>query len=164
MNEAPPKKRYRSLFPKPLGQCVEPLTRPVFKAQGIASARLITDWEKIVGSEMARRCMPQKLSFPGGKTTDGCLAIGVENGFAPELQHKQHIILEKLAGYFGYRAVSRISLQPLPAKIPAAPKAKRPPSAPALDAGCVAQAQAAQDPELREALTSLAKALSSPGT
>lgn len=160
MSETPPKKRYRRLFPKTLGECVEPLTRPVFKAQGIASSRLMADWDKIVGQALASRCLPQKLSFPKSKNTDGTLTIAVENGFAPEIQHHQPIIIEKLASYFGYKAVSRISISQsyLPAKIlPNTPKKTK---APALCADCVSVAQSVGDEELKTALASFAGALS----
>lgn len=161
MSEAPVKRRRRALFPKTLGECVEPLTRPVFKAQGIASARLITDWEKIVGRECARRCLPHKITFPQGKTTGGTLTLAVENGFAPQLQHSQPLILERLAVYFGYKAVSRITLIPATARPAPKPAARK---APPLPADCVAAAQQAQDDELREALASLANALSQGST
>ncbi len=102
-------RRY-SRLPKPLGECVEPVIKPALKDKGLAGSRIIIDWEKIAGAKMASRCVPEKLSFPRGKTTDGTLTIAVENGFATELQHQIPLILERLAIYFGYKAISRITI------------------------------------------------------
>jgi hypothetical protein len=150
------KKRYRSAFPKTIGQCVEPLTRPVFKAQGLAGARIISNWPQIVGPELAAHCVPQKLSFPAGKTTDGTLTVAVENGFAPEIQHLQPVILERLAHYFGYRAVSRLTISH--SFLPATEKSKKHKVKTALEP--VSMSEEITDPELKMALQSLAETLS----
>lgn len=102
------KRRYYSRFPKALNECVEPLIQPVLKEKGLAGSRILTDWAKIVGSQLANRSQPEKLSFSRGKTTEGTLTIAVENGFATELQYQTPLILERLAVYFGYKAISRI--------------------------------------------------------
>jgi hypothetical protein len=161
MSDEPKKpsgERRYSFFPKPLKSCIEPLTRPLLKAQGLASSRLLGEWENIVGRELAGRCIPQKLSFPAGKTTGGTLAIAAENGFATELQHMQPVILERLASYFGYKAVARIAISH--SFLPPAPKTVLHVPTPTLAAGCVAIAQEATDSELKAALSSFAETLS----
>ena len=95
-------KRSCYLFPKTLGDFVEPITRPILKEKGLAGSRILTQWESIVGTQLALHTVPEKLAFPKGKKTGGTLTISVENGFATELQHMQPLILERLAGYFGY--------------------------------------------------------------
>jgi hypothetical protein len=151
------KRRY-SLFPKALGDCVEPLTRPVFKERGLASARLVTGWAQIVGASLAEHCLPEKLSFPIGTKTGGTLTIAVENGFATEIQHMQPFILEKLAAYFGYRAVARIAIShsftPVEAKVK---------KSTATVNGNIIITENIEDPELKAALESLAKTLSGKG-
>jgi len=154
-------KRYSSPFPKELSACVERLTRPVLKAQGLAGSRLITHWHEIVGPALANRCVPQKLSYPKGKTTDGTLTISVENGFATELQHMQPAILEKLASYLGYKAVARIVIshayKPLTTAIsPVRKKASTPGVA-------IKLPENIEDDELKNALQSLAETLSGSG-
>lgn len=156
MKEEP--RRY-SKFPKELSRCVEQLTRPVFKTKGVAAVKLMTDWPSIVGDRLARRSMPEKITFPHGKKTDGTLTIIVENGFAPEIQHMQLLILEKLATYYGYRAVIRIAIghsykKPEPAK--PAPKNR----APSLPTEAVKLTDTVEDAELKSALTSFAETLS----
>jgi hypothetical protein len=153
------KPRYTSLFPKTLAQCIEPITRPVLKAQGLAGSRILTEWPSIVGKKLAAHSIPEKLQFPAGKKTEGTLVISVENGFAPEIQHQQPMILERLAAYFGYQAVNRISISHtyIPSRTTVKP-AKR--KAPPLPESVGHIADNVEDSELRETLKSLAKTLS----
>lgn len=150
--------RRSSMFPKTLSQCIEPITRPVLKTQGLAGSLIISEWPSIIGEKLSAHCIPQKLSFPPGKKTDGTLRIAVENGFATELQHLQPVILERLSTYFGYKAVAQVIIAhtytPELEKLPALPrKASLPPH-------CVSIAEGVEDEALRAALTGIAKTLS----
>ena len=149
-----------SLFPKGIKACIEPLTRPVFKAQGLASTRLIEEWENIVGPALARNSVPQKLSFPAGKTVDGTLTIAAGSGFATELQHMQPVILERLSTYFGYKAVSRLTISHTYVKEPVKKIEPRAPRKNLLPKESAQLADEVTDPELKEALQSFAKSLS----
>ena len=151
-------KRRWSLFPKPLSGCIEPLTRPVLKSKGLAGSRVLTEWPNIVGEALADHCMPEKLSFPPGKKTGGTLVIAAENGFATQLQHMQPVLLERLAMYFGYKAVERITIAHT--YVPAPRKAVPAPPAAVLPAASAALADGVEDDELRAALQSFAGALS----
>ena len=97
-------KRY-SLFPKSIGKSIEPLIKPIYKKHGFAEHRILTQWHQIVGT-LANYSSPQKLTIRG---KEGTLHILVASGRALELQHLQPIILDKIATYFGYRAVTRIT-------------------------------------------------------
>lgn len=147
-----------SLFPKTLSQVIEPLTRPVFKAQGPSVARLLLEWPGIVGNELASHTHPEKITFPRGKKTDGCLTIAVENGFATDIQHIQPLILERLATYSGHKGINRLAIKP--AFIAPSSTSKKPKSAPPLAPTSVKMTENVTDNELKEALTSLAKTLS----
>ena len=154
-------KRRSSLFPKTLGNCIEPLTRPLFKAQGSGATRLMTQWNAIVGPELARHTQVEKLSFLQGKKTGGTLTVSVENGFATEFQHMQPVILDRLAEYFGYRAIARIAISHsfLPAAEGPA-KSRKAKTKPPLPPESSHLAEEVEDGELKEALQSLAKTLS----
>lgn len=106
-----------SLFPKPLQQAVETVTKPAFKRFGLAQARLISDWPHIAGAVLAGKTLPQRLQFPKGQRDGGTLYLAVQPGWALEVQHLEPVILEKIATYFGYKAVARLHItqQPLPA-------------------------------------------------
>lgn len=153
------KENYRrsSMLPKTLSQCVEPITRPAFKTQGLAGSRIINEWPSIVGDKLSDHCMPNKLSFPSGKKTDGTLSIAVENGFALELQHMQQAIIDRIASYFGYKAVARISISHTyitEVKEPTRAIFKYLPST------CIDIVNGVDDEDLRNALSKVAKTLS----
>lgn len=151
-------KRTWSLFPKTLSACIEPAVRPVMKTQGLAGSRIINEWPSVVGETLAAHCIPQQLSFPPGKKSGGTLSVAVENGFATELQHLQPLIIERLATYFGYKAVVRVTISHtyVPEAAPPAPKAR----AATLSAEHTDLSTHVQDPELRAALEAMAKTLS----
>ena len=151
-----------SLFPKTLGSCVEPLTRPAFKAQGLAGSKILTQWPSIVGPELACHSMPENLSFPRGKKTDGTLTISTENGFAPHIQHMQTIILERLASYFGYQAIARVKISH--SWVPAIAEKSKPILKSGLPKGSYILTQEVEDVELRETLASLARTLAGEGS
>lgn len=150
--------RRSSMFPKTLSQCIEPITRPVFKTQGLAGTKIISEWESIVGKKLAGHSIPEKLSFPAGKKTYGTLSIAVENGFATELQHMQPVIIDRIATYFGYKAVSRVTIThsyitELKKESPITKKNILPVS-------CCELTDEIEDENLRVALTNMAKSLS----
>lgn len=156
--------RKTSMFPKTLAQCIEPVARPALKAQGLAGSRIITQWPSIVGTKLAMHCAPEKLSFPVGKRSNGTLVISVENGFAPDIQHQQPLILQRLSSYFGYQAVSRIVISHT--YIPAIQKKAAKPAAKKNTPHTAIEFNSAdiKDDELRKTLESFAKTLSTPST
>jgi len=97
-----------SLFPKPLAKSLEKLVRPVYKKHGFAESRILTEWTDIVGRELAECSIPQKLVFRGSKKEEGTLHILAASGRALELQHMQPVIIDRIATYFGYNAVTRL--------------------------------------------------------
>lgn len=76
-----------------------------YRKHGFAEARLLTDWALVVGDKLAEVCLPEKLA------RDGALTVRVSPAFALELQHLEPKILERIAGFFGHRAVSRLKLR-----------------------------------------------------
>lgn len=114
-------RRY-SLFSKTLKSVVEPTLRPVLKQHGVAASKIIAEWQNIVGVELARYTLPVKLTFSKEKNSGGVLTVACEGAHALTLQHIQPIIIERIAGYFGYKAVARITIEQRP--IAAAPTKK----------------------------------------
>lgn len=100
-------RRFKGL--RPLGQTVEALTRPSMRKRGFAENSLLNHWPSIVGPELAAWSCPQKLAQQ--HDNGGVLHIAVSGPYALEIQHLEPIILERIATYFGYRAVSRLSLK-----------------------------------------------------
>ena len=60
--------------------------------------------------------MPQKLIFPRGGKTDAILHLRVASGYALELQHIAPQIIDRINGFFGFRAVAdlRYAQGPIP--------------------------------------------------
>jgi hypothetical protein len=87
------------------------VTAPIFKKRGFAEAGILTDWPAIVGEHLARHTMPEKIAFARGARSAGTLHIVTESAFAPELQHLEPQVLERINGYFGYFAVARLRIQ-----------------------------------------------------
>jgi len=76
----------------------------LYRKQGFAHAEVLTDWPRVVGERLADATSPEKL------TRDGTLTVRVSPGFALELQHMEPQVLERIATYFGHRAVKRLKL------------------------------------------------------
>lgn len=121
--------------------------------RGFAEGRLLTDWPQIVGAALSAHCVPQKLSFPKGQN-GATLHILCEAGWAMELQFQEQLICEKIASFFGYRAVDRIRIHQgvLPAR---ASKNIPKPVAPNPD-HIADEVATVEDPELQAALNRLA--------
>ena len=104
--------------PLPIATLLPKLTRKALGKYGFSYAGLITDWETIVGPEVARTSLPEKLTFPRNKRDSGTLRLRAEGGTALEIQHLEPQILERINGYFGYRAVTRLQLVNGPVRRP----------------------------------------------
>lgn len=94
-----------------LASTLPKVTAPIFKKRGFAEAGILTDWPAIVGEHLASHTMPEKIAFARGARSAGTLHIVTESAFAPELQHLEPQVLERINGYFGYHAVARLRIQ-----------------------------------------------------
>lgn len=104
-------KRRAFSMPQPIGYEVRRLLSPFVKSQGFCEARIVLDWHQIVGSFLAHQASPQKISFPTGERKNGTLFIEVTSAIAPEISHMLPQIIERINGYFGYKAVQKIVLK-----------------------------------------------------
>ena len=105
-----------------LARLVPALARKAYRARGFAQETVISRWPEIVGRELAEITLPWRLRFRRGARNDGTLEIRVESARATELQHQEPVILARINGFFGYRAVARIRLVQAPvAALPSRP-------------------------------------------
>ncbi len=94
-----------------IGATVEKLTKPVFGRRGFDQAAIITDWPAIIGGMLATRTRPERISYAGRGRTEGTLHLRLaSSALAPELQHLESQLVERINTYFGYRAVARIRI------------------------------------------------------
>jgi len=133
---------------------------PALRRRGFAAVEIVTGWPGIVGAALAAETAPERLSFPSGKRLDGTLHVRASGALALEIQHLEPVILERINGYFGYRAVARIALAqgPLPARRDQPARGTPPPSA-ANRAAAEQQTRGIGDQALRRALNGLGAAV-----
>ncbi|HEY0835526.1 MAG TPA: DciA family protein [Azospirillum sp.] len=112
--------------PRLIGRTVPDVAGKALGKRGLAFGSLITEWPSIVGQQMSLRTAPEKLAFPRGKREDATLHIRAMGAVALELQHLEPLIIERINGYFGYRAVSRIRLVHAAVPMKPAPRAPQP--------------------------------------
>ena len=82
-----------------------------FRRFGFVQSSVLLRWTEIAGDRLAARTKPLSLRFPRGKQQDGTLHIAVEGAHGPIIQLAIPEIIERVNGFFGYRAVSQIKLQ-----------------------------------------------------
>jgi hypothetical protein len=140
---------------------LEKVTRPLLGRQGLAVAGLLHDWPDIVGEELAAVSLPRKISFPRrDRRSDGTLVLRVAPGHAILLQHLQGPICERVNGYLGYAAVTRLRLMQGPLALRAArPQAVPARLSPAREAALAAKTGEIEDEALRAALNRLGRAV-----
>lgn len=130
------------------------ITRPLFGRRGFVHGALITDWPAIVGSAMAIHTMPLGIRFPKGERVNGVLEIKVAaSAFSTQLQHLEPLVIERVNGYFGWRAVERLKLRHGPLPKLDRPKGVKPVTD--LPAPSLAVLDRVEDPELRAVLQRL---------
>ena len=124
-----------------------------FTRAGFSDPTLVLRWEEIAGPETARLARPIRLSEgPNG----GVLTLKAEPGAALFLQHETRPLCERINGYLGRQAVTRLRFVQGPLVARPAPPVRRAPAGPVSPADPV---QKYYGPEgLREALRSLARA------
>jgi hypothetical protein len=136
------------------------VTRPAFGRHGFAGGALVVDWPAIVGSAVASHTLPLGIKFPPKERTEGTLTVKVDSGaFALEMQHLEPLILERINGYFGWKAVARLKLRqgPLPDAAAKPPPAK--PAAPSSPSPALDRLAQVEDPDLRAVLERLGRRL-----
>ena len=159
--------RYRGL--RALASSLTAVTKRAFARRGLTGADIARQWPAIVGQDLAAHCRPRQLRFPKpSEAIDGRLTLRVAPGWALEVQHLEPLMLERINGFFGYRAVARLVLQqgPLPPVRKSAAERHREsrqgaPAVvdPAVEKALAAKLSTVSDPELRAALEGLGRSL-----
>jgi hypothetical protein len=111
MNE----RRYKN-HPVAAGSVLRRATSAALRKRGFAEGDVITRWGDIVGPELAALTAPEKLQQRRGDLAGAVLHVRVGGAAAVELQHMAPMVIERINGFYGYRAVDRLKLVqgPLP--------------------------------------------------
>lgn len=89
-------------------QLVASHLRAPAEKRGFAEAKLLTNWESIVGSEIAAIALPLRIGY--GRGFGGTLTLLTTGANAPVLEMRGTEIVERVNACYGYRAVARIQV------------------------------------------------------
>lgn len=137
------------------------LTTPAARRFGFSDAALLGAWAGIVGDRLAAATLPERVTYPPHRRSDGTLRLRVANGgLALELQHLQRELIDRINTHVGYPAIGRIHLVQGPVPRPSPRSGTRPRT---LDAGeedaLNASVSQVGDDDVRAALTALGRAV-----
>lgn len=132
-----------------LARFVPALTRKAFGDRGFHQAAVLTDWPEIVGEELAGKCVAIELG------RDGALTVRADGPTAVALQHIEPQILDRIATYFGFRAVKRLVIRQGPVEMSEKPTAAPQTDAPTPSAALESTLADMSDPALKDALLKL---------
>ena len=94
-----------------ISKTIRPLAKQLLGKNGYMQIELMSNWEEIVGENLSRYVLLQKISFTKDERTDGTLFLLVFGGaFAMEVENKKQQILQKVNTFFGYEALSKIKI------------------------------------------------------
>ena len=62
--------------------------------RGFGEAQLVTQWEAVIGEDLAHKLSPERISFPRGERRSGTLRLRVASAFATEAQHLEPVLIE----------------------------------------------------------------------
>lgn len=156
-----PKREWRGGGLKAAAGAVRRAAKPALGKRGFAAADLIARWAEVMGADLARATCPMRIAWQKGKPGDATLHLRVASGAQATLvQHLAPLILERVNGFLGYRAVARLALTQGPLPAAAAPKPEAPrPLAPEETAELERLVAAVADPELKSVLAAIGGAL-----
>ncbi|MBO6782136.1 MAG: DUF721 domain-containing protein [Alphaproteobacteria bacterium] len=149
----------RAKGPRAIGAETARATGAIRRKRGFFEASVFSDWGMIVGDELSSQCVPLRL-VRGPEGEGGTLHVRVTGPLALELQHLEPQVVERINGFYGFRAIARLRLHQGPIAAPEKPRRKPAPEASAEDIAALEnQLTAVEDPELRAALRRLGESV-----
>ena len=119
---APDTRKGRGSFAKAVGSFVPKIATKAFEKYGFHTAEIMTQWSRIAGPEFAAFTKPERMRWPrvqnsstaAGAATEqrpgATLHLLVEPARALDAEYRAQEIIERINGYFGYRAVDTLRL------------------------------------------------------
>ena len=147
--------------PRAIAETAAQVTRRPLGKRGFMETELIAQWPAIAGGDIGTYTRPQKITFPYGERVGGTLHLRVASGaVAAQLQHIEPLILQRINGFFGYGAVTRLTITQGPV---ATRPIRQPPASPRLAPEVERELEdrlaGVADPDLKAALLSLGRHL-----
>ena len=112
--------------PRAIASLIGKSSKAALIKRGFAQADILTHWPAIVGPNLANFSSPEKLTYSRQGNKDATLRIRVAPGWAPEFQHFEPLVIERINSFFGYKAISRLQLIQAPVKKPEVRQASLP--------------------------------------
>lgn len=141
--------------PRPLAALLPALTDVAFRRRSPLAARMVADWETIVGPAIAAVTAPMRCA-------GGVLSISCSGAVALELQHLAPKLIERINIHFGSVLVKRLTFRQItPQIMPSGPAASSHDAATPSESEAALQAHVAglDDGPVREALLKLGRAM-----
>lgn len=105
---------------KPISDSVAKLTKESFSRKFVSLSRILTQWEDIIGKDMAGKCQPIKLNYRKPKSKNdkpqATLDIAASSADAAVLVFQKTLILERINQLFGDNWVTDIKFDHLAAR------------------------------------------------
>ncbi len=76
--------------------------------------RLLLNWKNIVGQEISEASQPEKVIFSQNSNSGILYLLVTNSSMALQIQHLSLLIVEKIAVFFGYKAVYGIKIKQRP--------------------------------------------------
>jgi hypothetical protein len=104
------RKIQKTRLPRAIGSLVGKSARAALVRRGFAQADILSNWLSIVGPNLADNSSPEKLNYSKKSNNQATLRVRVAPGWAPEFQHFEPLIIDRINSFFGYRAVAKLQL------------------------------------------------------
>lgn len=153
------KAKRKNSGPRALAALLPKAAGPAMRRRGFAEATILAEWQTVVGEVIGRESIPLRLVHNRDRNDAANLHIRVSGAFAPEVQHLEPQIVERINAYFGYRAVERLTLHqgPVPRQVR---RKRRNRSLSATERADLDRSlEGVDDPDLRDSLSRLGSAI-----
>lgn len=115
---------------RPVSEATAKVTNEIFGRKFVALGRIVSQWEDIVGKEMATKVQPAGLQyrrFKDSKTPNATLEIATSSAYATRLHYQKDLILERINQLFGEKWITAIRFVSVPSNASGPPKIKKRP-------------------------------------
>ena len=152
-------RRYKNQ-PVAAGSILRRATAAALRRRGFGEGEVIARWPEIVGPRLAALTAPEKLHQRRGDLAGAVLHIRVAGAAAVELQHMAPTVMERINGFYGYRAVDRLKFVQGPLPVLEKPRqAKQRALTGAESAALTAHTAGTKSADLRQALERLGSSI-----
>jgi len=98
---------------KLLGDTINYILRKVIGQKNKVLAEIIINWPRIVGADLARDVSPMKIYSirEKGEQLNVLLISAASSASGLKLSYQQELVIERIAIYFGHKAVHRLKIK-----------------------------------------------------